>query len=301
MEKDRKILLLKAIGYPIFFIVCVAVFFPMALPMDQIKGLVQKELEGSAGYRIEAGQTGAGLLGGLTFKDVAISAVGADPKAAKLKVEELRITLPILGMLTGRKGVKFAVKGFDGSVSGTIGAKETRQDLDLSVDSINLARLGMLWESMGVKFIGRVSGEIDLTYDTKDAKKDDGSVKIALSDLVLTEGKFMGFDLPKMNFGKVQARFEIKDGKAEVKEFKGKGKDIEVKGEGTSNLSAKITATGLNIKLKFKPSDEFVQKNQKLQPLLFAIQSSKDKEGFYSYQITGPLERPHFSQAPGGK
>ena len=98
-----------------------------------------------------------------------------------------------------------------------------------------------------------------------------------------------------MSLGKIIGRIDIKDGKAEVKDFKGKGKDIEVRGEGLANMNPHILNSAMSLKMKFKPSDDFVQKNQKLQPLLYAVQSSKDKDGFYVFQVTGTLEHPYFN------
>jgi type II secretion system protein N len=294
MDKDRRVFFLKLAGYPLFFLACLVLFFQITLPAEQIKVLVQKELE-TMGYRLEVAKSGHGLLGGLVFKDVAVVPVGADPKTAKLKLDEVSLGLPLWRLLTGNKAIAFGLKGFDGSVSGVIGAKETRQDVDLSVDGVNLGKMGVLWEALGAKFVGRFSGSIDISFDTKDAKKGNGVVKLALSDLALTEGKFSGFDLPKVSFGKVSARIDIKDGKAEVKEFKGKGKDAEVKGEGTATLAPRMQTSSLQLKVKFKPSDDFVTKNQKIQPMLYTIQSSKDKEGFYGYQITGALDHPFFT------
>jgi type II secretion system protein N len=300
MEKSRRIFILKLIGYPIFFIFCVLFFFPMLLPTDQIKNLVQREIEANTGYHLEAGKTGAGLFGGFVFKDVTISQLGADlknPKASKLKLEELSVNLPVLQLLKGRKAISFGLKGFDGEVSGVVGAQETQQQLDISVDGIDLSKLTMVWDALGVKFAGRLNGSVSLIFDTKDPRKDNGNLRLTLTDLNLTEGKLMGFELPKLAFGKVQGKIDVKDGKAEVKEFKGKGKDIELKGEGIASMTPRISSTGLSMKFKFKPADDFVQKNQSVQPLLFAIQSAKDKEGFYSFQVTGPLERPYFNQS----
>jgi type II secretion system protein N len=107
----------------------------------------------------------------------------------------------------------------------------------------------------------------------------------------------MGFELPKMQFGKVQGRVEVKDGKADVKEFKGKGRDVEMKGDGFVSMAPRIASSGMALKLKFKPSEDFVQKNQGIQPLLFAVQSAKDRDNFYSFQMSGPLERPYFSMS----
>ena len=59
----------------------------------------------------------------------------------------------------------------------------------------------------------------------------------------------------------------------------------------------KLSQSSMAIKIRFKPSDEFVQKNQKIQPLIYAIQGAKDKEGFFAYQITGAMEHPFFTQA----
>ncbi|MFA6034174.1 MAG: type II secretion system protein GspN [Myxococcota bacterium] len=298
MDRSRKVLVAKCVGYPLFFLFCLVFFFPMLLPAAQIKSLVQQEFEKTAGQRLEIGYAGTGLLGGLVFRDLAVMPLDADPKdtkAAKFRVEEVRLGLPLLKLITGRKAVDIKVSAFEGTISGMIGAKGTMQEASLSLSDVNLAKMGSLWESLGVKFAGKLNGDFDIVYDTGDAKKDNGVVSLRLEDFTLTEGKYMGFELPKMMMGKVTGRIDVKDGKAEVKEFKGKGKDIELKGEGQSNLAPRISTSGMTVKFRFKPSDDFVQRNQKLQPLLYTIQSSKDKDGFYVFQVTGSLERPYFS------
>jgi len=295
MTMERKITIIKAATYPLFFALCVLMFFPMLLPADAIFGVAQKEFDARTGYKLEASKVGTGLFGSIVMSDVSIYPDNGDPKPSKLKLDRVKIGVPFFKLLAGFKGAGFSLNGFDGSISGFAGFKGNVQDASVSIDDIDLAKVTFLDGLLGIKLAGVINGDINARLDTTDAKKDTGGVAFNITELGVVEGKYMGFELPKINFGQITLKINLKDGKAEIKEFKGKGKDVEVKGDGTANLSNRIGASSMSFKLKIKPTEDFIQKNSKLQPLLYAIQSSKDREGFYVFQIAGSFERPHFS------
>jgi len=299
MEKPKKILIAKYVGYPLFFLLVFLLLIQLMLPVEMIKDRVRREFESSTGWRFDAASVSSGLLGNLVFKDVTLSPVQGEKSEGDgaLKLERVSAGIPFGLMLSRWKALAFSVRSFGGELSGNAGMKDTLIKIDVSLDKIDLKKMESAWKKLGVKLDGMVNGSIKLVMDGKDPKKDNGTISLAISDLSVVEGNYMGFELPKMSFGKVTVGIEVKDGKAVIREFTGKGKDIEIKGDGSCTMSAQALSSLMSIKLKFKPTDAFLKQNQKLQPLLPMIQSSKDKDGFYSFQLNGSVGRPAFSMS----
>jgi len=299
MEKPKKIFIAKCVGYPLFFLLLLLLLIQLMLPVDKIKDRVRRELESSTGWRFDAASVSAGLLGNLVFRDVTLSSVPGVKSEGEggLKLERVSAGIAPGLTLRGWKALAFSVRSFGGELTGNAGMKDTLVKIDVSLDRIDLKKMESTWKKLGVKLDGMVNGSINMVMDGKDPKKDNGTISLVLSDLSIVEGSYMGFELPKMSIGKVTVGIEIKDGKAVIREFTGKGKDIEIKGDGSCTMSAQALSSLMSIKLKFRPTDAFLKQNQKLQPLLPMIQSSKDKDGFYSFQVNGSLGRPAFSMS----
>ncbi|MCX7959922.1 MAG: type II secretion system protein GspN, partial [Deltaproteobacteria bacterium] len=198
------------------------------------------------------------------------------------------------GYLFGKKPFVIKADGFGGSLGIEAGSKKDMIFLSVEAENIDTLKLDVLREKTGLNIKGFVSLSADITYDKKESKNNNGRITLEFKGSEIKGGKIMGFEIPQVNTGDIKGEIEIKEGKFKVVNFKSKGKDIELRLSGDGNFQSPPARSNLNLSLKVKPAQAFIDREEKLKTVLFGIGSALDKEGFYNFSIKGTLSNPSF-------
>jgi hypothetical protein len=150
---------------------------------------------------------------------------------------------------------------------------------------------------------GRLKLDLELASETGRYADANGHLTITCADCVAGDGKtplkvsgnaFLsgGLTLPRTRIGDLGGRVAVEKGMAKLQGVESKSPDGEVALEGDIALHDPLGTSTVNLYLRFKLSDAFLQKASSLQMILQAAAAAgKRPDGFYGMRIGGTLAR----------
>jgi type II secretion system protein N len=288
--------IMKAVGYPLFFLVCLVFFlvrgFPVQLIVDDMSRTAQQKL----GMKMSMVSVATLFPNGAEATGVRLvqEAKEDSPKITVL-LDRLSARISLFGLLAGRKDVSFSCEALGGQVEGRFNLTGEHWDLKAKLDAVNLGKLAFWPEVIGYELDGKVTGTVDLHVVPKQIKSTRGELVLELVQGRFGNGKAYGVNVPWFGLGKTQINLSIKKGKAEIKTFKVTSDDIEASLDGYFLLQQKLNNLSAHCRLRFKPSDEKMREirsqiPEELQSMFDnGFNNAKGKDGWYRYSVFGRI------------
>lgn len=307
---------------------------PMKLQIDELDGYWVTGVE-LTGVRLiippKAELPGAKKKGGFgSFGGGGEKADAEPPKATELFIDHATARVQLWSLLTGDVKIDFDAEAFGGTLEGTVPAMAGAGDVDVKFDGVQLGRITPLADLLeGIPVFGLASGQVQLTPREKKFSKADGRIEIQIAGLKLgkkiknEEGQFedvvaiQGMSVPSIQAGTLVIQGDVANGLLTFSEFTGRGRDFELVGEGKLKLSDIWDRSTIDAFLKFKFTDEYRGSSDATIALLgkpgasgrplvempgSPLGRAKAEDGFYRFQLKGPLGRlkPRPAGTPGG-
>lgn len=295
MDATLKTRLVRYAGYPAFFLFAFLAMLYLTLPYPVIAEQLAAAGR-SAGFTVAVGSIGPGLSG-LRAKSVRVAPPRQEGQSAEpepMVIDELNLR-PTLFPL----GATFHARLFDGTADGSVGlGKKPRVELRLK--ALDLAKSNSKG-AFGLDVAGKLNGALNVESSEPvsfgargleyDGSKLSGNLGLGAEGLTINGGTVSNIDLPKVDVGRLDAVVKIEPGKASIATFRTSGSDAEVSVEGDITLQRLLAVSPLKLKLKFKPSDDFLKRNSFIQTgLSFAM--SRDPQGYYAANIDRTVGNP---------
>jgi len=297
--KSKKRTWLKAIGYPLFFLLVLIPCLFQTFPFDRLKGRLLVEAEKQIGYDLEVGQLDPGLLGSVVLTDVKIFEKARGKRAAEAKrtptfaFDQVAIQLGLLALVTGSLEATVTVELMDGELSGTFGEGDKGPQLDLTWNDLDLAAATVLEEQFGVQLGGVASGHAEVTLERSKLSKASGEIALKIAGAKIRGGKAKGFKLPPIRIGDLDWTAQVDKGKVTLKKIEAESEDLNFSLEGTLSLADKPLNSRLNLRTTFGFAEPFLEKHKDIKGGLSLIKRAKSrKDDSYGYRLTGTLRRP---------
>ena len=165
----------------------------------------------------------------------------------------------------------------------------------------------MLAGLLGLPLTGAVSGIVELAAPEARLSKAEGKISLKVTGLSVGDGKAKIREiiaLPKLDAGTLTLEAEVKSGTVKITQLAGSGPDLEVGAEGTIRLRDQPGQSVLQLTSEFKFTDRYTNKDDITRALFgpsgaFDLdrknRAAKRPDGFYSWRVTGTLDKPHFS------
>jgi len=280
------------IGYSVAFIVSLYFFVLISLPENEIaKYIIQKYIKpNDIDITYKSASISPDLSLVLKETEIEIQDV-----SKKLSLEKLKIGVSVFKYLFGKMLLNISAKGFGGDISIALGTKKDEIFIDVDTDELDVSQIEYLKEKTGLNIKGLLDISFRLDYNKKESQKNKGGIKLTIKNIEIKGGKIMGFEVPPMDIGDLKGEVEIKEGKFKVVNLKSKGKDLELRISGDGLLTSPPSRGSLNLTLRLKPTQAFIDKQEKIKTILFGIGNTLDKEGFYNFSIKGTFSNPTFT------
>jgi type II secretion system protein N len=317
----------RIVGYPLFYVVCLAVFLPLAFPYERLRERIVASFNATqvAGVGGAAGQQELQIddmsgywLTGVRMKGVKLlTAVAEAGKApSEMAIDEATFRYSVLPMLIGNSSLGFDVLAFGGEASGSYAEQGKVRAVEVTLDAIDLGQVAPLVQLLGVPIGGKLGGSIRLTMPEGKASKGAGTVALEAGDVWVGDGKAKlkgALALPKIEVGGVTFSAEAKDGVLKIGKLVAGGKDVELQGDGRIVMRDMATDSLCDAQVRFKINDAYKAKSDMTKTLFGApgstasglfeladarIRQSKRGDGYYAWNVRGPLGSPEF--VPGG-
>lgn len=321
--KERLRSIGKWVGYPAFFLFAFFVCVSFTFPYDKLKERLvasfnAQQKASSSQQELQVDELESSFITGVKATGVHLFMPPVEPgkPPVELKIDEARARISLLSLLAGNKDVTFRLKAFDGQIDGEFVDKGKERLIKVELDGVDVGKLEVVGQQLGVPLEGRVFGTVDLRLPEGKASKGSGSVNLEIRDLAVGDGKakIKGLiELPKLTVGALKFEAEAKEGVLKVSKFGATGKDVELSGEGRIQMRELANDSGLDLSVKFKVNDGYRGKNDKTKSLFGApgsnipplfeldptVKRAKTPDGFYAFQVRGQLGKPQFLPAAG--
>jgi type II secretion system protein N len=321
--KERAKKVAPWIGYPIFYVFAFAVFAVLTFPFEKVKERIvtsfnakQRETNGHDELRI--GDMTGYWLTGVKMTDVRLVSAPTDPSQppSELKIEEARVRVALLPLLVGNQDLGFHLSAFGGEVDGSYDIKGKDKSIDVTLTGIDLSQVTPLTALVGLPVEGSLDGTVKLSLPEGKASKGNGSVAFEATNVAIGDGKAKLKGLyapPKVVVGTLTLAAEAKDGTVKITKLAATGKDIELQGDGRIAMRELAMESICDVSLRFKINDGYRNKNDVTKMLFGApgspippviesldprVKASKRADGFYGWQLRGPLG--HIEPSPHG-
>jgi type II secretion system protein N len=285
----------KLAVYPLFYLLCLVVFFYLTFPFSALRTRLLGEFErsqhagargslvgapGKSPMQLEIKDLGGYWLSGVelrgaklilpndkrqsasmpAFGKVSGAADEAAPEPSVIAIEQAHARVRLLPLLIGRVRFDFGAKVFGGEVSGTLPYGGNNGDVNVELEKLQLSEVQPLRALLGgLPLLGTVNGQLQLAPREGKFGKADGSLELKLERVVVGDGKaqLQGVALPAAQIGDITITGTAKDGLLKIAEISAAGRDLELQGEGKIRLKEPWVRSQADIYLKFRFTDAY--------------------------------------------
>ena len=331
---SRMLRLLKWFGYPLFALFAFVVAFYIMFPYDKVKTRVEGFLSAAGDMEVTIAELGPSPLTGVKAEDLVVrikdapgmsapnpaattepdqgekggaKASGKRPGYSRVVLDEVRVGVGILSLLSGGLDVTFDVEGVGGTLEGEFSSNKKKKDWSIKADAqgIKLGQAKILSKKLGLPLVGGLSATVDLNVPGGKMNEASGAMRISCKGCAVGDGKkklkikgnaFLaaGITLPKLRLGKMSGEVKVDKGVAKIQSFSAKSPDLELKLEGSLQLRKPMGFSVLNGYLRFKVSAALKEKNPAFGLLDTALGNAKRSDGFFGMRVFGNLKNPKF-------
>jgi type II secretion system protein N len=311
--KQRLRKILPYVGYVAFYLFCFAIFFPVLFPYERLKERIvatfnAQQQRSTTQQELQIDELGSSWITGIKAKGIRLLSAPSDPTKpqSKIEIDEARARISILPLIVGNKNISFKLLGFGGTVDGTFEDHGSYRAVDVNLDGVDIGQIGPVKDAVGLPLEGKVYGKVSLNLPEGKASKGNGSIALEARDVSVGDGKAKlvigmlkdGLPLAKLSLGTLTFNAEAREGIIKVTKFAAQGKDLDLVGDGRIQMKELATDSNLDISLRYKFSDAYKTKNKMTEGLFMAmdfdpqVKKSKRSDGYYAWQLRGPLGQP---------
>jgi type II secretion system protein N len=303
--------------YPLFYLGCLALFAALCFPYSTLKDHIassfnaQQRAAGSE-QELQIDEMSGYWLSGVRVKGVRLFTASQEPDLPpqKIEIDEATVRYGMVSALFGGSEMAFDVQAFGGRASGSYETHGLDEDIEATLEDVEIGKVEPLTRILGVPLQGKVGGSVKLTMPDGKASKGNGSVSLEATDVSVGDGKAKikgALALPTIAVGAITLAGEAKDGTLKITKLLAGGKDVDLQGDGRISMRELATDSLCDVQVRFKINDVYRAKSDVTRslfgapgtnaPALFEmadarIKQSKRSDGFYCWAIRGPLGRP---------
>lgn len=267
-------------------------FLFVTFPYQKLRTLVFKKIYDNSGITISADSLALNLLGwpGVSLKNANVS-LPAGNSEITLNSKSLITRVRLAGFLPPVPAISLSLDELKGG--GDVFARLAQYGDTVRVlaeaSKANLAQVAI--PGFPEPIPGILDMDADLVLNQADLSKSTGSFELDLTKLSIPALNLQGIILPVLNFGDVKAKVSIKNGVAEILNFKigSKGSDITGSITGEMRLGQTLQASALNLTLKLSLSPSYVA-NPQGATLVSLLESYKNSKGEYGLRWNATIQ-----------
>jgi type II secretion system protein N len=313
------------VGYPVFYLLCLAVFAALTFPYDKLRQRVvatfnadQRTTNGQQELQID--EMSGYWLTGVRVRGVRLltaSPLEPNKPPSKIEIDEATVRYSILSALVGNSSVSFDLYAFGGEASGSYDVHGKDKAIDVTLDAVDLGGIDPIAQTLGIPVQGKLSGTVRLTLPEGKPSKASGSLALEATGVTVGDGKAKlkgALALPKIDVGTFSLAGDAKDGVLKITKLAAGGKDLELQGDGRITMRDSVGDALCDAQVRFKINDAYRNRSDIAKSLFGApgsnapplfeladpkVKQSKRADGFYGWTLRGPLSHLDFIPAGG--
>ncbi len=248
-------------------------------------------------------------LSGISIKNLDISWPAFDNKpATNLLFNSFKARIGIFSYLFGNKSISSQINMYDGYFNAgfKLDKNNSLKSLYIDSDKINLAKITMITDALGLSFGGELKTNISVDNNSNKIEDANGQVVFSIKNAsllinnlsALLGGMGGSIDLPTLALGELTADLEIAKKEVVSKTFKISGGDLQADITLTILLDNNLGSSKLNARGWFSLKQSLIDSNETLKTLydiLPQLKASRMTDNKVGFSVTGSLRYPDFN------
>jgi type II secretion system protein N len=275
----------RGIAYGLFALAAFLFFLWWMLPYPEIARNAEARLR-AQGISAQILDLGPGSFPGVRARAVRLGPL-TSPETS-LELSDVRASIPLLGLVSGRMDVRFRAETLGGTLQGRVAVAGNRA-VEASWEGLELSRIPLPPEVSEVPLTGRSDGQLEAVVDADNPLQSSGKAEIRFQGVKVGAGKAMGFPVPEVLLGNGQLKLAGEGGKLEVENGVFQDGDLGIEFSGNLLLRPDVARSLVNGILSLRPAEKAAQELA----LLFAVfPGGRASDGRYTARVRGTLGAP---------
>jgi type II secretion system protein N len=211
-----------------------------------------------------------------------------DANGAWLTVEQLRLRLQLLPLLTGRIRLCLSGQSGSGSLRGSFSVYPLKKRSGtIRIAGLELADIPLLTSKLGGQLRG--TARLDLDFTTQQTGVLAGTAKLQITALALKGASIAGMPLPDLTVQEARGLVTTSGPRITVDSLAMQGDGIYLRLTGTTSITPNAP---LNLSLQLMPTADFLERQKSIFLLMMLYQTAP---GSYTLPISGTLTSPQLA------
>lgn len=211
-----------------------------------------------------------------------------DLNGAWLTVEQLRLRLQLLPLLTGRVSLSVSGRSGSGSMFGSFSIYPLKKRSGtIRIAGLELAGIPLLTSKLGGQLRG--TARLDLDFTTQQNGLLTGTSKLQITALELKAASIAGMSLPDLTVKEARGLVTTSGPRITVNSLAMQGDGIYLRLTGSTSITP---SAPLNLSLQLMPTAEFLERQKSIFLLMMLYQTAP---GSYTLPISGTLASPQLA------
>lgn len=211
-----------------------------------------------------------------------------DLNGAWLTVEQLRLRLQLLPLLTGRIRLSLSGRSGSGSLHGSFNIYPLKKRSGtIRIAGLELANIPLLTSKLGGQLHG--TARLDLDFTTQKSGLLAGTAKLKITALGLKGASIAGMALPDLTVQEARGLVTTSGPQITVDSLAMQGDGIYLRLTGSTSITPNAP---LNLSLQLMPTAEFLERQKSIFLLMMLYQTAP---GSYTLPISGTIASPQLA------
>lgn len=275
------------LGYGLYFLLLIVIFFCLTFPYQKLEGLLVAMLEQALSSEIEVRESRWDFPLGLDWSGVLLQ-----PRTGfkgGVVVDRASAKVYVLPLFRRHVEMEFLVEAYGGKIRGNVsiqqGDGKAQYYFQESAQDLELRAMGL---DLPFDLSGRLKLDLEATWQDQDILHGSGTGSLELLNFQTQKGSVGGWEVPALSFGKAAASLTLKNGMVSAEGFNAQGPDLEASGQGTLLIRDPLSEGLLNVALRVSVKEALREKF----PVLAMM---GDQRNPVEISVKGTLRRPLIS------
>jgi type II secretion system protein N len=313
--KALRPLLLRLVGYPVFFLTFFVLFLYVTFPYERLKDYIIAQVEAPrvtafgatipSNIELTIGKLSPTFFPGLRARDVVVTylptATGGRP--VFMHIDDAVVHISLLSLLARRANIDFDIEGMGGEIEGnvsynlgtatTTGTTSTAataaadapgvRAFAATFKDVNVTEFGPLVQAVGLPLEGTLNGMAELSVPDGAVAQAEGKVELTIARFSVGDGRaqfqiphFGGVTIERIRAGDFAFNVAIRRGVATLERVGSQSDEFALSMDGRVNLRANLADSAMNIGMRFKLTDVYRAKSEQAARILTVMDMAPD-------------------------
>lgn len=314
-------LLLRVVGYPLFFGFFFLTFLYYTFPYDRLRETIIAAVEAprtsatgrvtQSNMELSIGSLSPTFLPGLEARDVTVTSLPTRPgdHPTTMHLDKVRVRVSLFALLVQTASVHFAIEGMGGEIVGDVSASIGKtnpglRDLKVTLTDVRVGELAPLVAMVGLPIGGRLSGEVELAVPDGAVNQSEGQVRLTVAALTVGNGQaqyqiphFGGVTVEQIRAGDLAFNVNIRRGAAVLDRVGAHSAEFDLQMDGRIDMRPNFGESPMNLGVRFRLTDVYRNKSEQAGRILSVMDMAPDlrrarrPDGLLAFRCTGTVER----------